>query len=106
MTIIHPNTPPKLARAYKKAGSFHKLADEIEVNVAYVHELITKGEEPTDRTELGRETRARLFLPRYRRKKGPRKPRQPKPEHLRWWLRQDREPIIKQLYDLNKETMP
>lgn len=103
---FHPNAPPRLIKAYKKAGSYHKCADMIEVNVAHVHNLITKGIEPSDRTDTGREIRSRLFLPRHKRKKGPRKPPQPKPDHIRWWSRQDRESLIKQLYDLNKEQMP
>jgi len=65
---IHPNAPPKLIKLLRKCGSFHKLADQIEVNVRWVHGLITKGSEPTDRTELGREIRKRLFLPRRKRK--------------------------------------
>lgn len=102
---IHSNTPPKLVKQLHKCGSFHKLADEIEVNVKYVHELITKGIEPTDRTELGREIRAKLFLTKYRRKGKPRRPRQPRPEHLRWWHKQDRDSLIRQLYDLNKDAL-
>lgn len=100
--FIHPNAPPRLVKAYRKAGSFHKLADEIEVNPKYVHELITKGKEPPDTTERGREIRHRLFLPR-RKRRGQRKPRQPRPEHMRWWSKQDRDAWIKQLFELNKD---
>jgi hypothetical protein len=63
---IHPNTPPKLVKKFQKAGSFHKLADEIEVNVKYVYELITQEREPTDRTPKSREIRHRLGLRKYK----------------------------------------
>jgi len=69
MTKIHPSAPPKLIKLLRKFGSFHKLADEINVNVKYIHALITEGKEPTDRTEKGREVRARLFLRRRKRKR-------------------------------------
>ena len=65
---IHPNTPPKLVKKFHKCGSFHKLADEIRVNVIHIHALITKGKEPTHRTEKGRAVRAALYLPRRPRK--------------------------------------
>lgn len=107
---IHPNAPPRLVKRYRKAGSFHKLADELEINVSYVHELITKGIEPTDRTAAGREIRKRLYLTKYKRKGStPRKPRQPRPEHMRWWKRQGpdgRDNLIRQLHDINKDAMP
>jgi len=107
MTKIHPNAPPRLVKLLRNSGSFHKLADELEVNVAIVHGLVTKGKEPTDRTEHGREIRKRLFLPRYRRRK-PRKERTPQPEHRRWWSKigpDGRELIIKQMHDLNKDRI-
>lgn len=148
MTAIHPKTPPRLAREYKRAGSFHKLAEELRVNVGYVHNLIVHGKEPTDRTEKGRDTRAKLYLPRKRQKRAAdcnhcgkrvevaadgtltshsrpdglyckgsdtrdflppfKAPRQPQPEHLKWWSRLDkgiRAALIKQLHDLNKEIV-
>jgi len=66
---IHPNTPPKLVKKFRKCGSFHKLADEIEVNVKYVYELIVKGEQPNDTTENLREIRKRLHLTKRKRKR-------------------------------------
>ena len=107
---IHPNAPPRLIKALRKAGSFHKLADELNINIKYVHELIRKGIEPTDRTEHGRETRARLYLPRRKRKTSkPRKPPKVKPPWRRWWTRQGKagqENIIRQTYEINKDKMP
>jgi hypothetical protein len=99
---IHPNTPPRLAAKYKKAGSFHALAEQIKVNVSYVYDLIKDGIEPNDTTPKLREVRKRLFL---KARKKARAARQSLPEHRRWWNRQDKDVIIKQLYELNcKDT--
>lgn len=105
---IHPNTPPQLVKAYRKHRSYHKTADALDVNVSYVHDLITKGIEPNDTTPTLRTIRNRLFLPKYRRRAAS-KPRQPKPEHRRWWQSigpDGRELIIKQMHDLNKDRLP
>jgi hypothetical protein len=80
--FIHPNTPPKLVKKFKKAGSFHKLADEINVNVKYIHELITEGKEPNDTTPTLREVRHRLYLRKYKPRN---RPKPPAPKHLIWW---------------------
>ena len=96
---IHPNTPPKLVKKFRKCGSFHKLADEIGVNVRYVHELITEGKEPTDRTARSREIRHRLALRKYKPKDRPKPP--PAPKHLQWWNnigKQMRHTIVERLY--------
>lgn len=100
---IHPKTPPRLAAKFKKAGSYHRLADLLEINVRWVYKLIAHGIEPSDQTEYGRGLRAKLHLPRRKRK---RKPPKPQPAHRSWWKKQDRETIIKQLYELNKEKKP
>lgn len=73
ISYIHPNTPPRLVKAFRRAGSYHKLADERGVNVAHVYNLIMFGREP--RKE---EIRLALFLPRRPRKHHkPRAPRTP-----------------------------
>lgn len=73
--FIHPATPPRLAKLYKKLGSMHKVAHEREVNIRYVQNLITKGEEPSDRTPALRAIRSKLYLRKYRRKQRGRKPK-------------------------------
>ncbi len=83
MTIIHPNAPPKLVNAFQKAGSFHRLSQNIGVNVFYVHKLMIKGEEPNDTTPKLREIRHRLGLRKYKPSQRPKPP--PAPKHLVWW---------------------
>jgi len=98
---IHPNTPPQLVKKFRKAGSFHKLADEIEVNVKYVYKLITAGEEPTDRTPKGREIRHRLGLKRRKPRGAPRPKPEPAPKHLIWWnniSKEMRHAIVEKIY--------
>lgn len=107
MTDIHPNAPARLVKRFYKAGSFHKLADELKVNVRWVYELLTNGSEPTDRTAKGRDIRKRLYLPA--RKRRPRTEPQPRPDHLKWWQQlgaQARDLLIKQLHDINKDRIP
>ena len=72
---IHPNTPPKLVKLLHKAGSFHKTAEAIGVNVYWVYKLVREGKEPTDRTPKGRETRHRLGLHKYKQRHTQRRPR-------------------------------
>ena len=98
--IIHPNTPPRLVAKLRKAGSLHKLADQIGVNISYVHKLIKDGVEPNDTTPKLREVRKRLCL---KARKKARAEAKPLPEHRKWWNQQDKEVFIKQLYELNKE---
>jgi hypothetical protein len=77
MTIPH-----KLRHVIKEqGGKYHKIAETLKVNPRYIFEYITKGKEPTDQTEKGREARAKMFLPRYRRAK--RSQREPIPEWLK-----------------------
>lgn len=93
---IHPNTPPKLVKILRKCGSFHKAAEdeEINVNVFWVFQLVTKGIEPTDRTPKGREIRHRLGLPRYKRRQ---RARQPQTQTQK---------AIRQMVKKTKEAMP
>ena len=98
---IHPSTPPKLVKKFRRAGSFHKLADEIKVNVKYVHELITEGKEPTDRTELGREIRHRLGLRKHKPRASPRPKPPAAPKFLQWWNnigKEMRHTIVERVY--------
>ena len=71
-TAVHPNTPPQLVKKFRKAGSFHKLADALEINVKYVYKLITEGLEPNDTTPRLREIRHRLGLRKYKPRGRPR----------------------------------
>ena len=90
---IHPNAPPKLVKKLYKCGSFHKLADEIGVNVAHIHRLITAGIEPTDRTEHGREIRQRLSLPRYKRRQRARRKETKNQKAIRQMVKATKEAI-------------
>ena len=99
---IHPNAPPKLIKKLRSLGSFHKLADEIGVNVRWVHGLITAGIEPTDRTEHGRDIRARLFLRRRKRKARQRRPQSQVQKAIRAMVRETSEAVLW----TRKATMP
>jgi hypothetical protein len=102
---IHPNTPPKLVKLLRKCGSFHKAAEEIEVNVYWIFQLVRHGIEPTDRTPKGRETRHRLGLHRYK-PRGKPKPSQPRTEYLKWWFsltKDSRHVIIERLHSYGKK---
>jgi len=81
--FIHPATPPALVKAFTRAGSYHKLADELGVNVKYVYELMNAGIEPTDRTAKSREIRHRLKLRKHKPKNKPKPP--PARKELIWW---------------------
>lgn len=110
--FIHPATPPKLVSAFRKAKNnkgqgykWHVLEENIGVNVKILHDLIAYGKEPTDRTEHGRATRVKIFLPRRkRRKRGePTRPYTEPPEEIKWWrsLKKDkRREIIQTVYQL------
>ena len=80
-------TDEKLLKAIKKAGGRKAFARERNVNIFYVVQLLKYGIEPTDRTVKGREARAALFLPRWKRKNTA--PRPPVPA----WLRNTRQAI-------------
>jgi hypothetical protein len=60
--LPHPNTPKRLSVAFRKARSFHRLSERLDVNVSYVYSLIVKGIEPTNS-----DVRTKLFLPRHKR---------------------------------------
>jgi hypothetical protein len=76
---FHVNAPNRLKTAFKKAGSFSRLARTLELNVRYVHDLLKHGIEP-----VNPEIRLKLYLPiksfndlplgdkRFR--------------HIRWWF--------------------
>jgi len=105
---IHPNTPPKLAARFRKAKSYHVLAEQIGVNVRYVFELLTDGKEPNDTTPKLREIRRKMFLSARRKNRQRAKPK-PKPAHRRWWKElgpTGQDSIILQTYELNKDDMP
>jgi hypothetical protein len=75
------NIPPKLQRVIKAhKGIYHKIADALGVNPRYVYDYLKFGKEPTDRTPTGRQTRAKMFLPK--RRNTQRAERQPMPEWL------------------------
>jgi hypothetical protein len=101
---IHPNTPPKLVKLLHKAGSFHKAAEAIGVNVYWVFKLVREGIEPTDQTPKGRETRHRLGL--HKRKPRPKTPRPPRPDYIKWWFsltRESRHQIIERLHSYGRK---
>jgi len=111
--FIHPATPPKLVSAFRKAKNkkgdgykWHILEENIGVNVKLLHDLIHYGKEPTDRTENGRSTRVKLFLPRRKRRKRGEPVRQytEPPEEIKWWrsLKKDaRRAYIQNIYQLD-----
>lgn len=106
--FIHPNTPPKLAAKFKRAKSYHVLAEQIDVNVRYVFELIADGKEPNDTTPALREIRKKLHLSARKAHRRRAKPKE-QPAHRKWWNEQGpagRDSIIKQTYELNKDRMP
>jgi hypothetical protein len=73
-----PNVPRRLIREYRKQGAFHRLADALGVNVAYVHRLLVQGIEP-----VNGDIRVKLFLPRKPKSSRPRRPRKVFHEDLR-----------------------
>jgi hypothetical protein len=79
----HPNAPRRLVQAFRNAGSFHKLASEIGVNIQIIHSLITRGIEPTDKTEKGREIRRKLYLTKFKKQAKPRQPLTPMQKAIR-----------------------
>jgi hypothetical protein len=106
-TRIHPSTPPRLVREFRKAGSFHKLAEQLDVNVKYIHDLINKGIEPADSTPTLRMVRHKLHLPKRKRRNRPRPQAEPQPEHTRWWRRlpkESREKIISRLHAIHRQN--
>jgi len=86
--------PKRLLAALEDAGSERELSRRLGVNILYISQFLRKGVEPTDQTEKGRETRAKLFLPKRKRK-----PRVPKPEE---WQGQKR--IRNKINRMKRET--
>jgi len=86
--FIHPVTPGKLKSAFRKASyKYHRLAQQIGVNVKYIYELIHDGNEP-----VNPEIRLKLFLPRHpRRPRTERPPKPPLPEYEQRWRRLTKE---------------
>jgi hypothetical protein len=63
--FIHPNTPPRLVKIFKQMDfKYHQVADRLGINVAHIHNLITKGKEPKDK-----DIRRALFLPARKQKR-------------------------------------
>ena len=93
MTYIHPNKPPKLVAAFKKAGSYHALAEEIKVNVWFIHRLMAQGIEPGDRTPKSREIRRRMFMTKYKRRNRKRAPQTPMQKAIRAMAKETRKAI-------------
>ena len=99
--FIHPNTPPRLKAAFKRASyNFHALAQARSVNVYHVHRLIHYGIEPANPN-----IRKMLFLPKRRRTEdggqiGRRSPVL-RPA-IKWWRytldKQARNTIVERLY--------
>lgn len=81
--IIHPATPRKLKTEFKRAGyKYHRLAKARGINVKYIHDLITKGKEPSNPN-----IRQKLFLPKKPRAPyGSKKMTYVEPtEEIKWW---------------------
>ena len=98
-----PGIPPKLLQDFERAGSYHKLAKELEINVSYVYNFLRKGIEPPDTTPRLRKIRRAMHLPSYKRKPGRRK--QPTPDHMKWWRRLGKggqNQLIQQLHEINQ----
>lgn len=92
--FIHPATPARLVKKFKKVNyKYHKLAEEelsdetFEVNVKYVYELIHDGKEPNDTTATLREVRHRLCLRKYKRKNQNHQVKPEPAEEIIWWRR-------------------
>lgn len=76
----------RLIKALEEAGSERALSRKLDLNISYVSRLLSKGKEPTDKTEKGQEARVKLFLPKHKPK-----PRilkaQPVAPSQEWWER-------------------
>jgi hypothetical protein len=93
-----PITPRKLAAVIKAhTGKYHPIAKELKVNVYWIHSYITKGIEPRNP-----EIRARMFLPKLRKKTNGRSGFTELPAHVQWWrkLKKDeRNQFVKHAYE-------
>ena len=100
--FIHPSTPPKLIREFRKARyKYHVLAKARGINVKYVHEMIKYGKEPTNAN-----IREKLFLPKKPRAERVKKPYIEPPEHIKWWrslTKEYRNSFIQITYELEGE---
>jgi hypothetical protein len=97
--------PPKLQEQFKQAGSYHKLADKLEINVSYVYNLLKKGIEPPDTTLRLRKIRRALHLPSHKRRPG--KHKQQAPDHMLWWHRLGKgrqDQLIQQLHNIDQDS--
>lgn len=111
---IHPNTPPRLRAAFRRAknmrGEGYKidvLAKQLGVNIYYLFQLIKKGIEPNDTTNKLQAVRVKMFLPRKKRRPSKRKQTEPLPEHLRWWRslpKESRNEIVMNLHESRRIT--
>ena len=111
--FIHPATPPKLVSAFRKAKNrkgegykIHILAEDMQINVRYLFDLIANGKEPTDQTENGRAIRVKMFLPRRKHRKRGEAVRQytEPPEYIKWWRslkKAARRAYIQNIYQLD-----
>jgi hypothetical protein len=74
-------TPRKLATVIKAHnGKYHPIAKELKVNVYWVHSYITKGKEPRNP-----EIRARMFLPKIKKKHDGRSGFSELSPAVQWW---------------------
>lgn len=99
--------PPRLLKALAAAGSERALSRVLGVNILYVSQLLRRGIEPTDQTEKGREVRVKLFLPKRKRKPGPRKAILPIQKQIREMAKDTADAVvrrkpIKKVYDAVK----
>lgn len=79
--MINPKLKNFIAKLEKRIGerpSYRQVADALNINVAYVHNYLRRGHEPTSPA-----IRKALFLPKTNRAK----PRhtEPTPAYLNWW---------------------
>jgi len=103
------NVPKRLVREYKKVAREHsgqggyqcKLARKLGINIKYVSDLLSRGIEPTDRTEKGQRARIALFLP-VKRKVARLKSLQEIPGFMKQWgkiPKEERRKVIQQYLD-------
>ena len=103
--VTTPGIPPKLQEQFEQAGSYHKLADRLEINVSYVYNLLKKGIEPADTTPRLRKIRRALHLPSHKRR--PARHKQPAPDHMLWWRRLGKgrqDQLIQQLHNIDQDS--
>jgi len=47
----HDQHSPRLQKEFEHAGSYHKLAKQLKINVSYVHNFLKKGSSPGHHTQ-------------------------------------------------------